>query len=329
MVHFRLNENGMDKLQAMRVFITVVETGGFTAAAKRLDVSTSVVSRLMTELEDELGTRLVTRTARVVQLTDTGSTYVEDCRRILADIDEAEHSAIGTKAMPRGQLVVTAPVIFGRIFIVPLLERYAKTYPDVEVSCWFLDRDVNIVEEGADVAVRVGILPSSSLQAIAVGRARRVICASPGYLAVNGVPQHPSDLSKHTIIVRTAQSLSAEWHFADGDRIVSVKIHPRFTTTTNDSAVSMTTAGLGVVSLLSYQITRELGERQLQIVLPEYEPPPVPIHVLHRGGRHTSVKVRAFLDLAIENLRAHPALFPGRLSGDNERARSDASPSPH
>ena len=319
----------MDKLQAMRAFITVVETGGLTAAAKRLDLSTSVVSRLVSELEKSLDAQLLTRTTRIVQLTDTGSMYVEDCRRILSDIDEADLCATSTHALPRAQLVVTAPVAFGKLFIVPLLERYMKTYPEVEVNCWFLDRIVNMVEEGADIAVRLGELPSSPLHAIGVGRVRRVICASPSYLEANGIPQHPSDLAKHKIIVPTALSASAEWHFADGDRAISVKFRPRFTSTTNDSAVSMATAGLGVASMLSYQITRELEEGLLRVVLAEYEPPPVPIHVLHRGGRHTSVKVRAFLDLAIENLRAHPALFPGRLSGDSERARSDASPSPH
>lgn len=310
----------MDKLQAMKAFITVVETGGLTSAAKKLDVSTSVVSRLVSELEEALGTRLLTRTTRVVRVTDTGSMYVEDCRRILADIDEAELSAIGTHGLPRGQLVVTAPVLFGKLFIVPLLERYMKTYPEVEVNCWFVDRVVNMVEEGADVAVRVGVLPNSSLRAIGVGRVRRVVCASPGYLEAYGIPQQPSDLAKHTIIVPTGLSPHSEWRFADGNRPISVKLHPRFTTTTNDSAVSMATAGLGIVSLLSYQIARELQEGHLKVVLSEYELSPMPVNVLHRGGRHTSMKVRSFLDLVVESLRSHPALFPGQSSKDDEQA---------
>lgn len=305
----------MDKLQAMKAFVTVVETGGLTSAAKKLDVSTSVVSRLVSELEAALGAHLLTRTTRVVRVTESGAIYVEDCRRILAEIDEAEMTAVGADALPRGQLVVTAPVIFGKVFIVPLLARYAATYPDVDVSCWFLDRVVHMVEEEADIAVRVGMLPDSSLRAIGVGQVRRVICASPRYLEATGAPSHPSELSRHTIISPTGVAPSADWRFADGDRPIAVKVHPRFSTTTNDSAISMATAGLGIASLLSYQIIREVQDGRLKIILADYETAPLPVYLLHRGSRQASTKVRAFLDLAIESLRAHPALFSERPNG--------------
>jgi DNA-binding transcriptional LysR family regulator len=176
----------MDRLQAMVMFVNVVETEGFTSAARKLDASTSVVSRLVTELEDRLGVRLLTRTTRVIRLTEAGAAYFDDCRRILNEIEAAELAATGTHTAPRGQLTVTAPVLFGKMYVAPLVLDYLMHYPDVNVHCWFLDRVVNLVDEGADVAIRIGELPSSSLQAITVGKVRRVVCAAPAYLSRRG-----------------------------------------------------------------------------------------------------------------------------------------------
>jgi DNA-binding transcriptional LysR family regulator len=298
----------MDRLQAMTTFVTVAETGGFSAAARKLDVSPSVVSRIVTELEEHLGVRLLTRTTRIVRLTETGATYFENCRRILGEIDEAEQSASGEHEAPRGVMTITAPVLFGALYVTPIVVEYLTRYPEVDMNCWFLDRVVNLVDEGIDVAVRIGELPNSSLQAIRVGTVRRVVCASPAYLERCGTPRTPDDLNAHTIISTSASSNSSEWRFTIERRIHTLRVQPRMTSTTNDAAIAAAVKGLGIVRPLSYQIANQLRAGTLQVLLEQYEPPPLPIHVVHREGRHATQKVRAFLDLAIERLRADPAL---------------------
>jgi DNA-binding transcriptional LysR family regulator len=299
----------MDKLQAMTTFVTVVETEGFASAARKLNVSPSVVSRVMTELEEHLGVRLLTRTTRVVRVTDAGAAFFEDCRRILGEIELAELSAAGANQTPRGQLTVTAPVLFGKMYVVPLAQDYLTRYPAVNLNCWFLDRVVNLVDEGIDIAVRIGELPNSSLQAIAVGKVRRVLCASPAYLEAHGVPQRPEDLGSHVTIQATNLTPAPEWRFRVDGRSVSVPIQPRLVTTTNDSAIAAALGGMGLARVLSYQIAQELAEGTLRIVLPEYEFAPWPVHVVHREGKHVNQKVRAFIDLAVETLRARASLW--------------------
>lgn len=298
----------MDRLQAMKTFVAVVEFGGFTAAARKLDVSLSVVSRVITELEAHLGVRLLTRTTRVVRPTDTGAAYFENCRRILGEIEEAELSAAGTHAAPRGHLVLTAPVLFGARYVMPIVVEYLQRYPEVDVSTLLLDRNVNFVDEGVDVAVRIGELPSSSLQAVPVGRVRRVVCASPAYLEAHGTPQTPDDLIHHTLIQTTGIAATPEWRFVHDGEPLAVRFRPRLATTTNDSAVAAAIRGLGLARLLSYQVADELWDGKLRVVLAGYEPPPQPIHVIHREGRHAMQKVRAFLDLAIDRLRADKSI---------------------
>jgi DNA-binding transcriptional LysR family regulator len=298
----------MDRFQAMSTFVTVVETGGFASAARKLDVSPSVVSRVVTELEERLGVRLLTRTTRVVRLTDAGRGYFEDCRRILGEIDNAELAATGTHSSPRGVLSITAPVMFGRLHVTPIMLDYLRRYPDADANCWFVDRVVNLVDEGIDIAVRIAPLPDSSLQAISVGRVRRVLCASPAYLAEHGTPEHPDDLATHTIVTSTGSSSPSEWRLYDGERQVLVRAHPRLSTTTNDSAMAAALADFGIARLMSYQVAQQISDGTLKIVLEEFEPPVVPIHLVHREGRHVTQKVRAFLDLAVATLRADPTL---------------------
>ncbi|MBP0588574.1 LysR family transcriptional regulator [Paraburkholderia sp. LEh10] len=299
----------MDRLQAMHTFVTVVETEGLASAARKLNVSPSVISRVMTELEEHLGVRLLTRTTRVVRTTDAGATFFEDCRRILSEVEAAELSAAGANTTPRGHLTVTAPVLFGRMYVTPVALEYLTRYPAVNLNCWFLDRIVNLVDEGADVAVRIGELPSSSLQAIAVGKVRRVLCASPAYLDAHGVPQRPEELESHVAIQATGLTPSPEWRFRVNGKPLAVPIQPRLVTTTNDSAIEAARAGLGIARLLSYQIAQDLAEGTLRIVLPDYELATLPVHVVHREGKHANRKVRAFLDLAIETLRAKAPLW--------------------
>ncbi|ALM82883.1 LysR family transcriptional regulator [Bordetella sp. N] len=298
----------MDLMQAMKTYVTVVESGGFTAAARKLDISLSVVSRVVTDLEAHLGVRLLTRTTRVVRPTDAGTAYFENCRRILGEIEDAELEAAGTHTTPRGQLVVTAPVMFGARHVTPIVVEYLRRYPDVTVSSLWLDRNVNLMDEGVDVGVRIGELPSSTLQAISVGRVRRVVVASPAYLKEHGMPRTPEDLERHTLIQVTGISTLPEWRFVHQDQPLSQRIAPRLATTTNDSAIAAAVAGLGLARVLSYQIAGELWDDKLRVVMADYEPPPAPIHVIHREGRHAMQKVRAFLDLAIDSLRADKSL---------------------
>lgn len=196
------------------------------------------------------------------------------------------------------------PVLFGARHVTPIVVEYLQRYPEVDVNCLWLDRNVSFIDEGVDVGVRIGELPSSSLQAIAVGRVRRVVCAAPAYLERHGVPRTPEDLARHTLIQTTGVSTMAEWRFLDKGETKPLRFAPRLATSTNDSAIAAAVAGLGLARALSYQVAGELWDDRLRVVLAEYEPPPLPIHVIHREGRHAMQKVRAFLDLAIDRLRA-------------------------
>jgi len=298
----------VDRLHLINVFVAVVEAEGLAKAARNLGVSPSVVTRAINELERQLGVQLLTRTTRLVRVTEAGARYAEDCRRILADFAEADESVRGNAATPRGELVVTAPVMFGTRYVTPIVTEYLAEHVEVGVSCWFVDRIVHLVEEGVDVAIRIGDLPDSSLIAARVGHVRRVICASPAYLERHGTPGKPGDLQTHTIIAARGVSPRPEWQLVDEGVPTSVALRPRMTTTSNESAVVAALGGFGITRLLSYQIADEVRDGRLVVLLREHEPPPIPIHVVHREGRHASAKSRRFLDLAIERLRAHPAL---------------------
>jgi DNA-binding transcriptional LysR family regulator len=298
----------MDRLQAMTTFVAVVDSGGFASAARKLNLSPPVVTRAVAELEERLGLRLLTRTTRVVRVTDAGARFAEDCRRILADIEEAETVATGTHAAPRGTLTLTAPVLFGQLYVTPILVRYLQQFPEVDAQCLFLDRVVNVVEEGIDVAVRIGELPDSSLQAVRVGRVRRVLVAAPSYLKAHGVPRRPEDLSAHTIASASGVNPVSEWRFNDGGKPLLQRLQPRMRTTTNDSAIAAAVAGLGITRLLSYQVAAHVRSGALQVVLEDFEAAPLPVHVVHHEGRRATQKVRAFIDLAVDMLRADPAL---------------------
>jgi len=298
----------MDRFHLMSVFVAVVDTGGFAGAARRLSLSPPAITRAVAELERRLGARLLTRTTRVVRVTDAGARYVEDCRRILAEIDEADESAGGAHATPRGRVTITAPMLFGGKHVMPVVTEYLRRYPEVSVACWFVDRVVNMVDEGVDVAVRIGELADSSAQAIRVGVVRRVICASPSYLERHGIPREPDDLHRHSIIAASGVTPAPEWRLATGGEVRTIRLAPRLTTTTNDSAITAALEGFGLTRLLSYQVSDQLFTGALVAVLAEFAGDPLPVHLVHREGRHAARKVRAFLDLAIERLRGSPAL---------------------
>lgn len=292
----------------MQVFVTVSEEGGFAAASRKLDVSPAAVTRAIVALEEQLGTVLLQRTTRNVRLTDAGRQYFDDSRAILASIAEANEAASGVNAEPRGHLSVTASVLFGRMFLMPCIVEYMQRYPQVEVSAHLLDRVVNLVEEGMDVAVRIGHLPDSSLRAFRVGQIRRVLCASPAYLEANGVPGHPSDLLQHTIVSSSAISPRVEWQFGKADEQLTVRMKPRLIVTSNDAAMQAAIGGLGITRLLSYQVAQEVARGGLILLLEEFEEAPWPVQVVHREGKYGSFKVRAFIDCVVERLRAQPEL---------------------
>ena len=294
----------MAKLEAMHTFVKVAETSSFAEAARQLHMSPPAVTRAVSALEEQIGTRLFTRTTRVVRLTEAGNRYFEDCRKILADVEEAEAAASGSYARPTGVLHVTASVLFGQQFLLPILTEFLGENPDVTVRSLFVDRVVNLVDEGIDVAIRIGHLPDSSQSAVRVGKVRQVVCGAPTYFADHGIPQQPADLARHRMIAGTSSFSSLDWFFGQ-DQKHKVHITPRLFCNTYDSVIRATLEGWGLSRVLSYQIGEHLVEGRLQTVLSDFEQDPLPIHIVHPEGRRASAKVRAFIDLAVDRLRAN------------------------
>lgn len=305
---FHFAEPGVDRFHLMTVFVAVAEEQGFAAAARRLRMSPPAVTRAIASLEQRLGVRLLTRSTRSVRTTDAGARYLEDARRILLEADEADEAAAGINATPRGHLAVTAPVLFGKMYVMPVITAYQMTFDQTTVSALFVDRVVNLIDEGLDVGIRIGALPDSSLRAIRVGQVRRVVCASPAYLEQHGAPQVPADLARHPLIAATAVTAGAEWSFASGNQAIRVRLSPRILVNTNDGALEAARRGFGLTRLLSYQVASELAAGTLTAVLTEFEDTSLPVHVIHRETRHGSAKVRSFVDLAVQTLRADAAL---------------------
>jgi len=294
----------MDRFHQLQVYIAVAEEQGFAAAARRLQLSPPAVTRAVASLEDTLGIKLLNRTTRYVRVTEAGRRYLEDARQILAGLEAADEAAAGINAEPRGHLAVTAPVMFGRLFVMPSIVDYLERYQAMDVEAVFLDRSVNLLEEGLDVGVRIGDLPDSSMHALKVGEVRHVLVASTAYLEQHGSPPVPLDLKEHTLIASTAGGFSSGWRFAESSGEHSLKVNARLTVTSNEAVITAAVAGFGIARLLSYQVAAQVQAGQLQILLPEYEPPSHPVHIMHREGRHASAKVRAFIDLLAERLRA-------------------------
>ncbi|HVO06938.1 MAG TPA: LysR family transcriptional regulator [Burkholderiaceae bacterium] len=311
-MHARTENSGpgkkLDRLHLLAVFVAVVDAGSLAGAARKLGISPSAVTRAVNDLEGHLRVRLLTRTTRVVRVTEAGARYAEDCRRVLTELADADAAVSGMHGTPRGTLSLTAPALFGARFVTPVVTEYLQCYPEISASCWFVDRIVNMTEEGIDVAVRIGDLDDSSLQATRVGRVRRIVCAAPAYLERFGTPRAPEDLVHHHIVSSATVTPPREWRFNEGDMPRVMKLQPRLVTTTNDSAVNAAISGFGLVRLLSYQVADALRDGRLVTVLDAFEGAASPVHLLHREGRHAAKKVRAFLDLAIERLRANPEL---------------------
>jgi len=313
----------MSRFNQMQIFVAVAEQAGFAAGARKLGLSPPAVTRAVAELESRLGARLLHRTTRHVRLTEAGQRYLNDARRVLAAVDEADEAAIGIHAEPRGHLTITAPVLFGRMHVMPGIVAYLQRYPEMEVSALLVDRTVNLLEEGIDVAIRIGDLGDSSFQALRVGEVKRVWCASPEYFAAHGKPRHPSEFSSHQVIVTDALNNTPEWRYLEGSRIATVKLKPRLHVSSNDAALEAAVRGLGITQLLSYQAAPELAAGRLKPVLGNHALPPLPINILHREGRHSTAKIRAFIDLMTTLLRGNKTLAQSKSARRSGIAKPD------
>ncbi|MBT2338593.1 MULTISPECIES: LysR family transcriptional regulator [Pseudomonas] len=298
----------MDRFQEMQVFVAVALESGFSAAARRLGLSAASVTRAVAALEQRIGTPLLVRTTRNVYLSEAGQRFLEDCRRILGDLQEAEDSAAGSHVQPRGQLTMTAPVLFGQSFVTPVLVDYLQQFPEVSINALLLDRIVNMVEEGIDVAVRIGELPDSNQHAVRVGDVRRVVCGSPDFFVRHGRPGHPGELEQMPVVASSAISQNKSWTFVDAGQPLTVRPVPRLMVTANQAAINAACLGLGMTRILSYQVADKVACGELEIVLADFELPPLPIHVVYQGGRNAPARVRSFVDFAVNALRQHPAL---------------------
>ncbi|MEW6983123.1 LysR family transcriptional regulator [Colwelliaceae bacterium 6471] len=298
----------LDQIQLMNVFVAVAEEQGFAAASRRLAMSPPTVTRAIATLENRIGVKLFNRTTRYVRVTDAGHRYLDDIRRILNDIQLANEAAQGINATPQGQITVTAPVLFGQLFVMPSVIEYLNKYSKTNINAVFLDRVVNLLEEGYDVGVRIGELPDSSMRAKKVGAVRLVLVASPEYLARNGIPQHFSELSQHATIEAQSGSLNPEWKFVDNGKTFNQQLKSRLKVTTNHAAISAAEAGFGITRIISYQVAEQLASGSLKIILAAFEQPSLPINIVHREDRLSSAKVRSFIDLLANNLLSHSAL---------------------
>ncbi|MEM7068774.1 MAG: LysR family transcriptional regulator [Pseudomonadota bacterium] len=296
----------MDKVQSMKVFASVAENQSFVEAARKLEITAPSATRAVAQLERGLGVRLFNRTTRQVRLTDVGARFFEDTKRILEDIDQAEAAVTGSYKEPVGLLSVTAPVMFGQKYIVPILTEFLELHPSVEVKSVFYDRVGNILDEGLDIAIRIGHLKDSSLYAIQVGSVKRVVCGSPDYLREFGVPNSPQDLSGHRIIQASPQENSMSWKFKSPEINTLVKFAPRMFCNQNGSAIQAAKLGFGLTRVLSYQIGQELQDGSLVPILEEHEVDALPVSIVHLEGRRANAKVRAFVDLAVARLRSNP-----------------------
>ena len=293
----------MDKLRAMATFVRIVETGSLTAAADRLGTSPTSVVRSLSALERALGVRLLNRTTRRMALTDEGREYFERCRHLLTEVEEAEAALLARQLTPAGRLVITAPVIFGRLHVAPLVTDFLAAFPDVRVELLLVDRVVDLIDEGIDLALRIGALPESSLVAVPLGCTRRILCASPDYLARHGAPAHPDELSGHRTIRIIGASAGLDWTFGGDDQIWRVAIHDSLATNHIDCAIDACLKGVGCGRFFAYQVREQLAAGTLVRLLRTYEPLPVPVHFAYPHSRLLSSRVRAFIDAAAPVLR--------------------------
>ena len=292
----------MDRLEAMTVFLAVADAGSLSAAGRKLAMPLATVSRKLAELEAHLGARLINRTTRRLELTEHGRGYEQACRRILDEVQGAERAVAGEYDTPRGELAITAPIVFGRLHVLPVIADFLRTHAEVDVRLALGDRVAHLIDEHVDLAVRIGVLPDSRLNAVPLGSLRQVVCASPAYLSKRGTPRRPSDLEDHRCI-SVDSPFSAPWRFWGDDAYAFTPARPRLVVNTAESAIDAAIAGIGVTRVLSYQADAALRAKQLRRLLRAFEPAPVPVNLVYDGQQRVTSKLRAFLDFAAPRLR--------------------------
>ncbi|MDY0885895.1 LysR family transcriptional regulator [Dongia soli] len=304
----------MDRLEAMSILVASADTGSFSAAGRLLGIPLPTVSRKVADLEAHLNTQLLVRSTRKLSLTEAGVAYVAACKRILEQVDEAESQASGEYTTPRGILTMTAPIVFGRLHVVPVVNKFLANFAEVSVHLTLSDKTLNLVDEHIDLAVRVGTLPDSTLVATKVGEIRRVVCGSPAYFAAHGVPKSPDDLAGHRCVTFTALAAGMTWVFnPPGGSSKSVRPFCRLKINTAESAIDAAIAGIGVTNVLSYQVARPVAEGKLKVVLQDYEPEPIPVHIVHAGQTLVPLKTRRFMEFAAPRLRKSLAVELAKL----------------
>jgi DNA-binding transcriptional LysR family regulator len=312
----------MNRLESMGVLLAVVDAGSLSAAGRRLGMPLATVSRKISDLEATLKTRLLIRSTRLLTLTESGRGYVAACRRILEDVNEAERAAAGEYTAPRGELIVTAPVVFGRLHVLPVITEFLTAYPDVNVRLALGDRIVNLQEDHVDLALRIGALPDSGLITTQLGSVRRVVCASPKYLSKKGTPARVQDLAAHECVSFELFAVGDTWRFQVAGVETVVPIHPRLAVSTAEAAIDAAIAALGVACVLSYQVESALRGGDLVLLLESFEPAPLPVSFLYASQGRLPLKLRALMDFAAPRLRA-------RLQKAAEALASSPAPGTH
>jgi DNA-binding transcriptional LysR family regulator len=300
----------MDRFQEMQIFMTVAEEEGFAAAARRLNISPPSVTRAIAAMEERIGTQLLSRTTRSLHLTEAGQRYLDDCRRILGEVNEAEEAAAGSYSIPCGHLTVTAPVLFGELYIAPLLAEYLDQFPSVHLNALLVDRVTSMVDEGIDVAIRIGHLHENNQHGIKVGEVRQVICGAPKYFEEFGRPRHPGELGSAKIVMSSASHLLSDWQFENEGNALSFRFDPRLVVTANQAAINIACLGWGVTRVLSYQVASQVAAGELEVVLQDFEPPALPIQVVYLKSNRVPAKIRTFVDFLTERLGCDTALRP-------------------
>jgi DNA-binding transcriptional LysR family regulator len=294
----------MDRFESMSTLVAAVEAGSLSAAARRLGMPLATVSRKVSELEQHLGTRILNRSSRQLTLTDAGRSYLAACKRILDQVSEAERVAAGEYSSPRGDLTITAPVVFGRLHALPIVAEFLRLYPDIDVKMVLSDRVANLFEEPIDAAIRVGELPDSSLVAMRIGGIHRVVCASPEYFAAHGSPKKPDELSLHDCVTFEGLSSPQSWTFEGAKGDVSVAVHSRLAVNTAEAAIDAAICGVGMTRVLSYQVAAAERAGTLVRVLRTFESTPAPVNLVYGGQPPLPLKLRAFIDFAAPRLKA-------------------------
>lgn len=310
----------MDRFEAMRTLLAAVDGGSLSAASRSLRLPLATVSRRVSDLESRLGAQLLIRTSRRLQLTEEGAAYVATARRILDDLDDAERTVSGEYRAPRGELAVTAPIMFGKLHVAPIVHEFLAAYPDVSVRLILLDSVIDLVEAHVDVALRIGHLPDSTLVARRLGDVRWLFCASPAYLDRHGSPDHPLSIAQHQCIAFEGLQRYREWPYVEAGQARGVTILPRLSVNTADAVVDAAGAGLGIARVMSYHAADALKSGLLRAILPAFCPQPMPVHLVYGPRQQLPLKLRAFLDFVTPRLQQRLAAIATHCSSPPSNA---------